>query len=72
MIQEVERNNRLYLPFLIVKEQSVYFAIDDADFKNNARDSKNEFHGTVIVDNQSVKNKEENLSNSKMFWSKKI
>ena len=50
-----------------MKEQSVYFAIDDADFKNNARDSKNEFHGTVIVDNQSVKNKEENLSNSKIF-----
>ena len=63
VIQEVETNNRLYLPLPIVKEQPVYFAIDNVDFKNNTRNSKNEVHGTGIIVYQSAKNSKGNLSN---------
>ena len=63
MIQEAETNNRLYLPLPIVKEQPVYFAIDNVDFKNNTRNSKNEVHGTGIIVFQSAKNSKGNLAN---------
>lgn len=63
MIQEAETNNRLYLPLPIVKEQPVYFAIDNVDFKNNTRNSKNEVHGTGIIVYQSAKNSKGNLAN---------
>lgn len=63
MIQEVETNNRLYLPLPIVKEQPVYFAIDNVDFKNNTRNGKNEVYGTGIIVYQSAKNSKGNLSN---------
>ena len=46
-----------------MKEESVYFAIDNVDFKNDTRDGKNDFHGTRIIVHQSVKNNEGNLSN---------
>lgn len=43
--------------------QSVYFAIDYVDFKSDARDDKNEFHGTGIVVYHSVKNSKGNIFN---------
>lgn len=52
----------MYLPSLILKEQSIYFEIDNVDFKNDTIDGKNEFHSTGIVVYQSVKNNEGNFS----------
>ena len=45
------------------EKQPVYFAIDNVDFKNNTRNSKNEVHETGITVYQSAKNSKGNLSN---------
>ena len=63
VMKEVKTNNDVHLPSPIAKEQSVSFATDKVDFKNDTRDDKNLFQRTEIVVYGSVKNNKGNLSN---------
>ena len=45
--QRTNENKRVFIPSNIVKSVPIHFAIHNCDFKNEAADGKNEFHGTA-------------------------
>ena len=49
VVQSALKNNGVYVPPFIQAGLSVYFAVDNCDFKNDIADEKNEFHGTAQI-----------------------
>lgn len=45
----MKNNNGVYLPDEIIKNNAVYFAIDNCDFNNNTPEGKDELRDTAKI-----------------------